>query len=51
MCEAADYAKDVRLQMSDTLRQDILFYKKNSFEANIKIVRNGNRIKTLSGQY
>lgn len=50
MCESAAYDKDIRVQMSETLKQDILFYKKNCFEANIKIVRNHNRVKALTGQ-
>lgn len=50
MCETASYDKDIRIQISETLKQDILFYKKYCFEANIKIVRNHNRVKTLTGQ-
>jgi len=36
--------------MGEILKQDLLFYKKNCFEANIKIVRNHNKLKTLTGQ-
>ena len=50
MCESAQYDKDVRIQISETLKHDILLYKKNCFEANIKIVRNHNRVKALTGQ-
>ncbi len=50
MCESATYDKDIRVQISETLKQDILYYKKNCFEANIKIVRNHNRVKALTGQ-
>lgn len=51
MCEAAQYAKDIRLQMSDFLKKDILYYKKNCFQANSRIVRNHNKIKGLSNQF
>ena len=51
MCQAAQYAKDVRLQMSEFLKKDILYYKKNCFQANSKIVRNHNKIKTLGSQF
>ncbi len=50
MCESAQYDKEIRIQISETLKHDILFYKKNCFESNIKIVRNHNRVKALTGQ-
>jgi hypothetical protein len=37
--------------MSDVLKQDMLFYKKHCFEANGKIVRSSNKVKTLNGQF
>ena len=37
--------------MCQNIKKDILFYKKNCFEANSKIVRNHNRLQTLNSEY
>jgi hypothetical protein len=37
--------------MSETLKHDILYYKKHCFEANGKILRNHNKLRSLNGHF
>ena len=48
--EQVAFQKDIRENMQDTIKKDIIFYKKKCFEENITLTRGKTCVRDLSQQ-